>query len=485
MPYYAFLFAAVLMVLALSWALWSYTRSIAFPFGMALFYFWSLHGAWSIVTDRLGGDSQKQYHYLFDRMFPVYLDENYAWTLGLYAAFILVVALTVLCWVRPACPSSDKPCPIVLSHDRILVMCGLAAIISVWIIHDSLDSAISSGTSGYVVSRSTLDLGWFRLHQLLNRIALIPASLGFATLMSSGGCRYFAGEVRSRHYVGYAVLLAFMYCFCVVLGNKNELALALFSACLFYLANSIRPKTRRLVAAGTMLLACVGFIDFARGFSVNEIADNVSFAEITYSLVRIADSNEAFAAHMSLYGILHYDVPLTYGSSVVSFLASAVPQSLWPDRPADIYWHYANGVAATEGQGYTVHHAAGWYLNFGVAGVFIGASLLGRIWSALYNNVVQASRQHGSSWWRIFCIVGFFTFTASLPTIIRSGPEIYKSVLVESFTIPVAILALARAPSLNRRRVHSVRPNCGVGNMQPATARTIVRSRPHLQSSRI
>ena len=177
MPYYAFLFAAVLMVLALSWALWSYTRSIAFPFGMAVFYFWSLHGAWSIVTDQLGGDSHMNYHYLYERMFPVYLDECYTWTLGLYTVFILVVALTVLFSVRPARLSKTSSAPIIISHDRIIAICALAAVISVWAIHDSLGIAIEAGKSGYVTTRTvTDDMTWFRIQQVMNRVAM-PAAL--------------------------------------------------------------------------------------------------------------------------------------------------------------------------------------------------------------------------------------------------------------------------------------------------------------------
>ena len=50
------------------------------------------------------------------------------------------------------------------------------------------------------------------------------------------------------------------------------------------------------------------------------------------------------------------------------------------------YQYYATGVGAREGQGYSIHHATGWYLNFGVAGVVMGAILLGRLWAGLYNN---------------------------------------------------------------------------------------------------
>jgi len=472
MSYYIFLSISVGALLALGWALWKTTRSIAFPFGIAVLYYWSLHGAWSIVTDQLGGDSQKRYHYLYDKMFAVQLDENYAWTLALYAVFILVVGMTALLSIRPVKMPLDCSDPIPISHDRVIALCGVAAVVSLFSVYGLLNSAIECGTSAYVVTRAPTDIGWFRVHQILNRIALIPASLGVATLLTSGRCRFLVGEVRARHYWAYALLLGFMYCFCVALGNKNELTVSLFSGCLFYVANSTKPKTCRLVVLGLALLACVAFVDFARRFSVSDITSKVSASEIAYSLVRIADSNECFAAHMSLYGILHYELPLTYGSSIYSLLASAVPHLLWPDRPLDIYWYYADGVAAVEGQGYTIHHAAGWYLNFGIAGVVLGAFLLGWIWAELYNNVLRATRQLGASWWRIFCIIGFFTFSAGLPSLVRSGPEVYKSVLVESFFIPVAVLAFARAPGICRARVLAARKKNGPERLYPRRRHT-------------
>jgi len=300
------------------------------------------------------------------------------------------------------------------------------------------------------VTRAPVDLGWFRIHQVLNRVALIPAAIGFATLVASGGCRCFDGDRRFRHYVGYATVLGFMFCFCVVIGNKNELAFALFSGGLFYLFNSIRPQIWRFAMVGVVMLACIGFIDFARGFSPDDVADNVSVGEVAYSLTRLANSNEAFAAHMSLYGVLSFDLPLTYGSSIYSFAASVVPRIFWPDRPDDIYVYYANGVSAIEGQGYTVHHAAGWYLNFGVPGIILGSVLLGRIWAALYNNIASGVTRRDNSAWRIFCIIAFFTFSANLPNLIRCGPEGYKSILVDSFFVPVAILTFSRSRARGR-----------------------------------
>ena len=104
--------------------------------------------------------------------------------------------------------------------------------------------------------------------------------------MAGGPCRYFTGSIRPRHLVGYFLVLGFMFCFCVVLGNKNELVFALLSGGLFYMVNAIRPRLKLLATVGIMLLGCIGFIDYARGFAADEITSKVSTDEIAFSLLQ-------------------------------------------------------------------------------------------------------------------------------------------------------------------------------------------------------
>ena len=153
MYYYLLLTAATIALCILGMMLWRQTRSIAFPFGLAALYFWTLYGAWSIVTDLLGGDSGKHYYYLYDKMFPVDLDSDYFWTLGLYAAFLVIIAVVALCFVRPARLPTVNLTPIVLSHDGIILACGIAALASLWIIHFDLEEAAHLGMSAYRVTR--------------------------------------------------------------------------------------------------------------------------------------------------------------------------------------------------------------------------------------------------------------------------------------------------------------------------------------------
>ena len=95
------------------------------------------------------------------------------------------------------------------------------------------------------------------------------------------------------------------------------------------------------------------------------------------SVTFILQSNEAFAAHFSLYGTLKFNVAPTIGWSVYSLAASIVPRMVWADRPEDVYPYYAEQVGVNPDQGYTLHHATGWYLNFGFTGIIAGGLFVG------------------------------------------------------------------------------------------------------------
>lgn len=450
MSFFTFLTCATVSLIALAVFAWRRSRSAAFPFGIAVFYFWSLHGAWAIITDQLGGHSGKRYHYLFDKVFPVYLDEYYFKSLVIYYVFIVFVLVTSMVFIRPQ-TVTPRGQPISIRHDRIIILCSIAALITFLLVSSSLATAITSGNSAYAVTRSTTADGWFRLHQVLNRLAIVPAAIGCAVLLGGQSTIYVAGLRHSHLLFGYGLVLGFMFLLCLALGNKNELALGLFSGIGFYVINTDKPRLARMAVIATLCLAAVAFIDFARGLSLDAVAQHVSIDQVVSSLLKLNSSNECFGAHISLYGILFYDVPLTYGSSFTSFAASVIPRFLWPNRPLDIYWHYADAVAAQQGQGYSIHHAAGWYLNFGSPGVFFGAGVLGLIWALLYNNLHHKPLNcRVPIWCRLFYVTGFCTFTSNLPNLIRSGPEGYKSIIIDSFFLPILILGFASCGSRSR-----------------------------------
>ena len=92
------------------------------------------------------------------------------------------------------------------------------------------------------------------------------------------------------------------------------------------------------------------------------------------------ERNEAYAAHFSMYGVLSRNVEPKFAYSLYSLALSAIPRIVWPDRPRDIYLYYSESVGTVQNQGYSLHHATGWYLNFGYLGVALGAVVMGLVW---------------------------------------------------------------------------------------------------------
>ncbi|HEY2827403.1 MAG TPA: hypothetical protein VGJ04_07360, partial [Pirellulales bacterium] len=377
MEFYTLLTVLTVVIGALALLLWRQTRSIAIVMGIGFLYYWSLFGAWSLVYDLRGGDSGMHYQYLFDKMFAVDLDGDYFRALVYLGLFIIAVEAALL-WYLPGSPI-PKPLPkeklIRISHTKLLIICSLAGFVSYELIQDSLRFASINNISAYLVTRGETDydvISLFTVHATLNRLALFPAVIGLAVLVSGRNVRMVIGPGGPGVLLAYAALLSAMFVLCLVLGNKNELFVALVTGVLFYLANDLQPRKAALLGISVSAFAAVAFIDFVRGAAVNDMGELLSAGNLFDSVARIASSNEAFASHMSMYGCLHNEVPLTYGSSFVSLAASVVPHYFWPDRPPDIYTHYATAVQATAGQGYSIHHATGWYLNFGLPGVLIG-----------------------------------------------------------------------------------------------------------------
>src|SRR5580698_9564840 len=96
MEFFALLGAATAVIAALAWALYQRRGDAGIPVGTLALYYWSLLGAWSIITDKTGGFSGKHYYYLEHKLFSISLDRYYLLTLALYGGFIVLAQLTLL-----------------------------------------------------------------------------------------------------------------------------------------------------------------------------------------------------------------------------------------------------------------------------------------------------------------------------------------------------------------------------------------------------
>jgi len=258
----------------------------------------------------------------------------------------------------------------------------------------------------------------------------------------------------------YVAVIGGLYSFNFVLGNKNEPLSAGLAGGLLYVYNTRTLRLLPVSATATLGMCGIWLIDHFRAYPLGQVTQqfaNLDFSSLlgnSYGMVNT--SNEPFAAHFSMYGAIAYHITPVLGQSFVSLAASLVPRLLWPTRPQDIYAYYAANVGARPGQGYTLHHATGWYLNFGAVGVPVGAMVLGCIWSGCLN--AYASRTSAASRWGLaFRTLAPWLFVAFLPNIIRSGIEAYKALLFEGLLIPVTVVALTTVRPRWSRAVSELR----------------------------
>lgn len=461
MQYYIVLTIATAITVVLGMLLWLKTRNLAFPLGLALIYYLTLFGGWFVVYDKMGGDSGMHYAYLEDKMFPVYLDGYYLASLLIYSVFVIVLAGTTLLLVKR--PSSARTIPqrgLFISHWPIIVISGCAGIASYLIIRDGLQAAISRGVPAYALMKRGLGevSPWFTVHQIGLRLAVVPCAIGLAVVLSGKNPRLLAGRRSTWAFLFYSLILGCMLVFAFLLGYKSEIFVAGLTGGLFYLMNIRRRRVFPALLAGFATLLGMSLVDKVRFISLDELDAALLIGSITRLgdvFTFAASSNEAFAAHFSMYGVLSLHVPITYGAvSVLSIVASVVPRVLWPDRPADIYAYYAHAVNATPGQGYTINHATAWYLNFGVPGVIGGAILFAWVWATCFNLCLRAPTIR-NGFLQIAARIAPSTFTAYIPFLILSGPETYKGLVVEAFVLPALVLTAAAArwrPGPPRRR---------------------------------
>lgn len=440
---YLLLAAVTALLLVLVWLIWLRTRSLGFVLGISLLYYWSLFGAWGLISDLGHAGEARRYQYLFAKMFGVDLDSDYVLALAYYGVFLIAIAGTVLLLTGRR-QAAEGATAIRLSHGRLIASGFTCLFAAVWLIRGQLFEAVALGYSGYDVTAAGGAVSpLFSLHQAFNTFAILPVAVGIPVLLTAENGKFMVARRTVPVTIAYVVLVAVLFLYGMVMGNKAELFFGAIAGVVLYSLNALRPRWGRLVLAGLLAIASIGVIDYARTLAVSEMTTGLDARHVAEAVGDVARSNEAYAAHFSMYGVLHYKVPLTWGTSVVSLVASAVPRAFWADRPGTVYDHYSSYLGMTEGQGYTLHHAAGWYLNFGLAGILIGGMVLGGVWGGLYRGLRGSNRQ----WYALhpaYVAVAFAFFTGGLPNLVRVGLEGYKTVIAFGILFPMLMLVWAR-----------------------------------------
>jgi hypothetical protein len=458
MMHYALLSIVSLIIVFLGWKIWKKTKEPAFILGLALIYYWTLAGAWLIIFDLLTNDKGKDfgvhyYHYR-EALFTIYLDTSYLLSLLYYGLFIILIQCAVLYFSKNKGLEEEKPQPVFINHKLLIAACIGGAVVSCLLVWKEILIAAKFGESIYIVTR--LQPGRFAtLHQLINFCIVISLYIGLISYISGKNGKYITGDNSKKILWFYVFCVFLVEGYLLLLGNKREIFFAGIFGALFYFSNvSGKVKWQPIVMLVVIIFTPMLFNDGLRSYSpewltryfdttglelhIDQIIEYTEFS-VKNSTLAFLFSNEMFSAHFSMYGLVSQHVPFTYGASIWSFVYSLVPKVILPDRPESCYEYYFRSVHALKGQGYTIHHASGWYTNFGVPGVLFGGALLGSLWAWFYNKK-QTWWKYKNKFVKLLFVIGLSGFTAQLPSMLRSGPEAYKALIFEALIIPAVII---------------------------------------------
>ncbi len=466
--HYLVLGGITLVILFLLFKIIKRTREWSFAAGIFFLYYWSVLGSWFLVYDEYTGKGKEiglAYHYLFKKLFEVHADSLYMKTYCLYGLFIVLIEIFILWYATPFETTRQKPFKkkVIIHHPTLIFLSIGCILLSITLVWNRILVAAWNNESIYYVTRIYPDK-FNTIHQVLNQLSVIALLLGLVVYLTGDKGKFMVGKTSGWTVFGYVLAVILVEGGLLILGNKREIVFGAIFAGIFYL-NAVEYKInwKQLALFGFITAIPLVFNDPLRKLTPRFLVDVVTISnevkefEIEPSATYKGDisagqissglllNNEMFAGHFALYGIMKYNVPLTHGSSLKSLAVSFVPRSVYPDRPAPIYEYYVQKLSKDHKQGFTINHAAGWYLNFGILGIIAGALLFGFVWVSLYN-LFHSIKDTTPEAFKILYIIGMGAFVAFVPTIIRTGPEGYKALIFEALIFPCLVIFIATLP---------------------------------------
>lgn len=404
------------------------TSSLVLAVPLFAMYFWSIYGAWSLIPIKLDGGSI----WYEDMAYTINIDVNYLYSLILYSIFILIFGTIVKRIAKIYSCSEEKQRQrreifrdyidtLSRSKSYYFIIYTLFFLFLYYSMKN-VSVALAQGLSGYNLSRFDSSLG-SGFNSMVSFFGDTSLYLSVPLLFS---------RIKKKKIRIIIPILVYFF-INLLLGNRATLLGGLVLAILFFtelngLKQAVRPK---YLLIGIVGLTAIQAISFVRVLSVNDILSGnfkINFLEVLGSTT---ESNEKYAAHMSMYGVLSKDVSPNWGTSVLFLISSIVPKIVGFPRPDEIYIYYiTQTIHSNPGFGLTIHHATAWYLNFGLLGIIAGALLWGYVFKYLY------SRRS-----KYIFFYGLVLFSAISIQMIRGGGlETYKGGLLLATILPMLIV---------------------------------------------
>lgn len=454
--------------------LWKKTRSISFLLGQFYLFYWGIAGSWIFMFDSIynfkGEIVGLHYYYFYEKMFEVFLDQSYLKATFYHVVFILFTQIFLLLSYKSQDSSSPSKL-LEVSSKKIILACISLLAVSIIIIKSEIIYAFTYNKVLYTIVELSSNR-FFSIHQIALQLAVLLYIFYISLVVSSPNAKKIKLTQQSKKSFSLTLILSLIFILTLmILGNKKELLFAGVVGILFFIDNNLinRASLRNLTILSIIVIVPLLATDIIRSGKFNsllhlkyerniskEIAQNSSAMinenkkyGLTHNLGLVIFSNELFFPHFSMYGAIKNNVPVSTGLSLKNLVASFVPKVILEKRPIDSYSYYIKYTKKDkEGkQGFTIHHATAWLLNFGFGGLILGGICLGSLWGKLSSFSINNTENNLKN---VFMHLTPAITCAFLPILIRNGIESYKSFLVEGIIFTCLLIYLTLKDTLFR-----------------------------------
>jgi len=239
-------------------------------------------------------------------------------------------------------------------------------------------------------------------------------------------------NIRQNIYLFLAFFMIFLFLVNLIIISNNSSIV--FGALVFFCSSLFYEKKIKRIGYLLLIPMLIFFVSFCVRGNILTIKNGINFSEeqLIHVFRSIVFNGESIAAHLSLYSILKNSVPVFFGKSFEYLINAVIPRFIYDHGTPSIYNYYANFLNLPKETGFTIHNASGWYLNFGVFGIILGAVFLGLIWGGAYRMYQERKFFFQKNFFRN-C---FICLTAYLPLYLRAGPEGIKPLFIFCFFLP-------------------------------------------------
>ncbi|WP_165725313.1 O-antigen polymerase [Pseudoalteromonas sp. SA25] len=408
------------------------TFSLAIPIWVMVLWLFKGGIDFSIASIS-GGDLRYE-----NELFPVNVDIDYLLSYLIY--FLYFTAYCLICFIYSLTSTKVTYTNITertgIIESRCFILFTLMMVcIYIYYGYQMYQQALGSGLSVYHYSR--FNGGTTKsLMTLTSWIALTSCIIGIVI------------TTKKSKFI-FSSLLVFIFVNSMILGNRH----ILLSGLLFYFVLILDSQDFDYKKLVKFLLVFIVLLSSVMSIYVVREAQEGSFSDIdgskvTQGVLDSLSSSEFIYSHMSMYGVIANDVDVKPGQSLLFLVSATLPRVLSNSREDDIYTYYIENVSPNPFKGFTIANPTGWYLNFGLIGVFLGGIALSCTCCLLHY-----SCYHYKGGKSLFFLLLFSLFLSDSIGFMRSGgPEPFRAVfLIKSF-IPALCISFILRMRINRSK---------------------------------